>query len=414
MGESLRPLVKSITLEGFLSFGYAPRGLCEMPLAALNVIIGPNGSGKSNLIEALSVLRAVPRDLPLPIRQGGGVKDWLWKGSAGYGCAFSDGSGAGVPAARVELVFGEGWISRFERGDPAVRYRLVFGAEGDAFVLLDERLENAEVKPGQTKPYFYFGYENGRPMLNVKGGQRELRREDVDRTQSIVSQRKDPDAYPELTQLGELLGRIRIYRSWEFGPNASVRAACNLDVRTDHLTENFDNLPARLGVLKRNPIVKRRMVDLVRDLAPGLDDFDVIPEGGSLSLYLTEGDLSFPARRLSDGTLRYLCLVAILVDPDPSPMICIEEPELGLHPDVLPQLAALLLEASKRTQLVVTTHSDMLVDALSETPEAIVVCEKRDGATHLERLDAEKLKPWLETYRLGELWNRGEIGGTRW
>ena len=121
-----------------------------------------------------------------------------------------------------------------------------------------------------------------------------------------------------------------------------------------------------------------------------------------------------PATRLSDGTLRYLCLLAILCHPNPGPLICIEEPELGLHPDVLPKIAALLKEASERTQIIVTTHSDVLVDAMSDMPEAVLVAERSETGTKLERLDAEKLKPWLDKYRLGELWTRGEIGGTRW
>ncbi len=422
MAKTVHPPLKNLTLEGFLSFA---NNAGEFGLAALNVLIGPNGSGKSNLVEAFSVLRAVPRDLPLPIRQGGGVKDWLWRGSLGSeadragggwgrGSGFPDGSGAGIPAARIELVFSAGYIATFQGGHPAVRYRLVFGAEGDSFTVLDERLENVEASPGKPKPYFYFGYESGRPMLNVQEGRRELRREDVDPTQSILSQRRDPEAYPELGRLAEFLGKIRIYRSWQFGPDAGVRAACKPDVRTDHLSETFDNLPARLAALKRTPAVKKRLVELVRELAPGFDDFEVIPEGGTLNLYLTEGSLTTPARRLSDGTLRYLCLLAILVDPEPSPLIVIEEPELGLHPDIHVKLAALLQEASARTQLVVTTHSDILVDALTDTPEAVIVCEKIDGATQLRRLDAEKLRPWLEKYRLGELWISGEIGGMRW
>ena len=121
-----------------------------------------------------------------------------------------------------------------------------------------------------------------------------------------------------------------------------------------------------------------------------------------------------PATRLSDGTLRYLALLAILCHPKPPPLICIEEPELGLHPDILPHLAQVLREASERMQLIVTTHSDILVDALTETPEVIVVCEKHEGATRLKRLDRDELHPWLEKYRLGELWTRGELGGTRW
>ena len=412
LAEPLRPLLKSMTLKGFLSFGY---GAEEIHLEPLNVLIGPNGSGKSNLVEALSVLRAVPRDLPLPIRQGGGVKDWLWKAdSSREGDRPATGSGMDSSRASIELVFTEGQLARFNSGDPAVRYRLVFGAEGDSFVVLDERLENVEPRPGESKPYFYFGYERGRAVLNVKDGRRELRWEAIDRTQSILSQRRDPEVYPELGRLADVLARIRVYRSWHFGPDAAVRAACRPDVRTDHLSEEFDNLPARLAALKGNPVVKRRLVELVRELAPEFDDFEVVPEGGTLSLYLTEGDLSIPARRLSDGTLRYLCLLAILVDPNPPPLLAIEEPELGLHPDIHLQLAGLLRDASTRTQLVVTTHSDMLVDALTDTPEAVVVCEKVDGSTQLRRLDSENLKPWLEKYRLGELWTRGELGGTRW
>ena len=79
-----------------------------------------------------------------------------------------------------------------------------------------------------------------------------------------------------------------------------------------------------------------------------------------------------------------------------------------------PYLADLMITASKRCQLVVTTHSDMLVDALSETPESVIVCEKRDGKTKMQRLNRDDLKEWLETYRLGELWLKGELGGTRW
>ena len=416
LAEPLRPLLKSMTLKGFLSFGY---GAEEFRLEPLNVLIGPNGSGKSNLVEALSVLRAVPRDLPLPIRQGGGVKDWLWKGDSSKegdrpAADSGTGFGSGPSGARIELVFTEGQLAQFNSGDPAVRYRLIFGAEGDSFVVLDERLENVETRPGESKPYFYFGYEHGRPVLNVKAERRELRREAIDRTQSILSQRRDPEIYPELGRLADVLARIRVYRSWHFGPDAAVRAACRPDVRTDHLSEEFDNLPARLAALKGSPVVKRRLVELVRELAPEFDDFEVVPEGGTLSLYLTEGNLSIPARRLSDGTLRYLCLLAILVDPDPPPLLAIEEPELGLHPDIHLQLAGLLREASMRTQLVVTTHSDILVDALTDTPEAIVICEKVGGSTQLRRLDSDQLKPWIEKYRLGELWTRGELGGTRW
>lgn len=407
MAAPTHPLLKAITVEGFLSFGH---GTEDFPLEPLNVVIGSNGSGKSNLVEALSILRAVPRDLPRTIRQGGRVREWLWAPDA----PGAEGSTYGPPFARIGVVFAEGRIAR-HRSEPAVRYRLTFGAAGDSFAVLDERLENADKPLDEGKPYFYFGYENGRPMLNVQdGARRELRREDLDMTQSILSQRRDPDTYPELGRVADAFGGIRIYRSWQFGPDAAVRKACPADVRADHLSESLDNLPARLAVLKGKPLVKRRLIELIGELAPGFTDFEVVREGGALTLYLTEGDSPVPARRVSDGTLRFLCLIAILVDPEPPPLLAIEDPELGLHPDVQGPLAHLLLEASERTQLVVTTHSDILVDALTERPEAVVVCEKDGGCSRLERLDREKLSPWLGKYRLGDLWTRGEIGGTRW
>ncbi len=94
--------------------------------------------------------------------------------------------------------------------------------------------------------------------------------------------------------------------------------------------------------------------------------------------------------------------------------MCLEEPEIGLHPDMLRTLAALLIDASARMQLVVTTHSDALIDALNDNPQVVVVCEKKAGATTLRRLTKEELEAWLSKYTLGELWRSGEIGGNRW
>jgi predicted ATPase len=85
-----------------------------------------------------------------------------------------------------------------------------------------------------------------------------------------------------------------------------------------------------------------------------------------------------------------------------------------LHPDILPSVAKLMVEASHRTQLIVTTHSSALVDALTDAPEAVVVCEKEKGSTTMRRLDKDALKVWLDQYSLGHLWRTGELGGNRW
>jgi len=186
-------------------------------------------------------------------------------------------------------------------------------------------------------------------------------------------------------------------------------------MRNDVLEEDFSNLGLFLNRLKtRFPKAKKAILAGLKDLYDGVNDFEVFIEGGTVQVFFTEGDFVIPATRLSDGTLRFLCLLAILCDPEPPPLICIEEPELGLHPDILPKVADLLRAASKQTQLIVTTHSDILVDAMSETPQAIVVCSKTQGKTKMERLNPDDLGEWLKKYRLGQLWTKGQIGGTRW
>jgi predicted ATPase len=107
-------------------------------------------------------------------------------------------------------------------------------------------------------------------------------------------------------------------------------------------------------------------------------------------------------------------LLSILCHPSPPPLICIEEPELGLHPDVLPNLGKLLRETSEASQLIVTTHSECFVDSFTDIPESVLVAEKEERGTQICRLNETQLKPWLEKYRLGSLWTRGDIGGTRW
>lgn len=388
-------LLKSIKLTNFLSYGDKS---AVIHLNALNVIIGPNGSGKSNLIEAIELIRSAPKDLLTPIRDGGGVRDWLWKGSSK------------LPSASVDAVFAH--PDSINHTD--LRYFLSFTEVAQRFEILDERIEKECPDSGYDKPYFFYKFQNGHGVLNVKGNQRRLQHEEIDPTQSILSQRKDPDQYPELTYLGNTFSKFRLYREWSFGRYTIPRLPQKADLPNDMLEPDSSNLGLVLNRLRRDPDVKQRLLKALRVLYSGIDDFDVQIEGGTVQVFFQEGRISVPATRLSDGTLRYLCLLAVLCHPNPPPLICIEEPELGLHPDVLPTLAELLKEASERTQLIVTTHSEVLVDAMTDQPESVLVAEKGDNGTTLTRLNADKLKPWLEKYRLGQLWTRGEFGGNRW
>ncbi len=383
--------IHSISLKRFLSYGDQT---ISLPLEPLNVFIGPNGSGKSNLIEAIRFFRASPTELTSPVRdEGGGIQDWLWKG---------DGKGV----AKIELLI-DGPIK-------ALRHQIAFTAPSGRFELYDERIENAQADAGKDRPYFYYHYDCGHPVINVQEKTRSLRHEDVKPDESILSQRRDPDSYPEITYLGDQYTNFRIYRDWNFGRDTPIRRLQKTDARNDFLNENYDNLGLVLNSLERTPAVKRDIVEQLQNLYPQVSDFKILVEGGTVQVFLQEGDNLIPATRLSDGTLRYLALLTILCHPKPPPLICIEEPELGLHPDALGSLGDLLIAASKRTQLIITTHSDILVDSLSGTPESIVICEQHSEGSQLRRLKKEDMAKWLEDYSLGKLWRDGELGGNRW
>ncbi len=392
-------LIQRLQPRNFLSFGPDFPGL---DLRSLNVLIGPNGSGKSNLLEAISLLRAAPKDAPKEwrdvTRKGGGVAEWIWKGAKK------------ADKARVEAVLS------YPGGKQSLRHRMAFHAVSQTFALDDEQVENEAPYGQQQEPYFYYRYQHGSPVLNTVGHQqRQLARETIESDRSILAQRRDPEAYPELTWLAQSYEGIRIYREWAFGRGAVFREPQKADMRNDTLEEDFSNLGLFLNRLKtRFPAAKKAILGGLKHLYDGIQDFDVFVEGGTVQVFFTEGEFSIPATRLSDGTLRYLCLLAILCDPDPPKLICIEEPELGLHPDILPNVAELIMAASERTQVIVTTHSDILVDAMTERPESVVVCAKEEGQTQMERLKSADLEEWLKKYRLGQLWTKGEIGGTRW
>lgn len=388
-------MLHEIRANNLLSFG--PEGI-SLQLRPLNILIGPNGSGKSNLIEAISLLRAAPSHLASPVRDGGGIRDWIWKGDASS-------------IASLEVT------AENPNSDQLLRHRIEFRESSQKFELVDESIENARPYPGYPAPYFYYRFQHGVPMLSVQGKEterRQLRREDVSSDESILSQRKDPDQYPEITYLGQTYGRIRIYRDWAFGRYTAPRQPQKADQANDHLDAECANLGLVLNRLRLDPSIKKELLENLRQLYDGIEDYDVFIQGGTVQVFFQESGFSIPATRLSDGTLRYLCLLAVLCNPSPLPLVCIEEPELGLHPDMMPTLARLLKKASERTQLIVTTHSDIFVDEFTEDAEAVVVCSKSGGQTIMERLSENNLGEWLQRYRLGQLWTKGEIGGVRW
>ncbi len=398
--------IRSLEISGLLSF---PPDTPPFELHDLNVLIGPNGSGKTNILEALELLRATPTDFAAAIRDGGGATEWFWKGSPVSKVAKIEIETSGHPTSMRNL---------HER---PLRYRLEFGLAKTRIEVLDEAIEEAEPQTGHDKPYFYYRFEQGRPVINVRNeaapghrgkSTRHLQRQDLLPDQSVLAQIRDMDRYPEITRLGRQFGQIQMLRDWTFGRYTEVRNPQRIDLPDDRLFDNCHNLALVLHKLERNQKIWSEFNKMLKRFFPRVERMSTGISGGGLQIYLRE--MNFPsevsATRLSDGTIRFVALLATLLMPSPPPLICIDEPELGLHPDAVSLIADLMIEASERTQLIVATHSDALVSALSAKPEAVIACERVGAGTTMRRLDSAKLAHWLEEYALGDLWRMGELG----
>lgn len=358
-----KTLIKKLKLQNFLSYQKE-----EIELQSLNVLIGTNGSGKSNLIEAFRLLKAIPTDLMLPIRQGGGVNEFLWKGKNSV-----------VPTATLGVVL--------NNTEQDFYYELNFSSANQKLEILKEVIGNTEVNKEERLSLEQSVVAKG--LLNS----------------NLINQ--------ELFYLKNQFSDIGFYRDWHLGQGSTLRKPQHTDLPEHPLEEDGSNLGVVLNNLQYQ-LHSQNILQQFKKFYPTAQELSIKIYGGTVQIFIRENDFSqpIPAPRLSDGTLHYLFLMALLLDPNPAPLLCIEEPELGLHPDVLPTIAEILIEASQRTQLIVTTHSDILISALP--PESVLVCERDNNGSNLSRLNPEQLKEWLENYTIGDLWLMGEIGGRQW
>ncbi len=369
-------LLDSLHLRGFLSFGPWSE---PVALQGLNVLIGPNGSGKSNFIEAIELLHAAPTDFAAAIRIGGMPSDWIWHGTPGVFTAQIDAVTAGVM--------------------PNLHYGIEFIESGERLGIIDEVLKN-------TSGSVHYCRAEIIPLMRTP--------ESLATNQSILSHIRDYDNHPEITVTGNCFKNIQLFREWTFGRSSPLRIPQSANLPPDALLPNPINLGLVLNNLEHHPKWNpKRFNELMSRFLPRFTRLSTRILGGAVLVYLHEDGFGdpIPATRLSDGTLRILTLLTILLNPDPAPLICIEEPEVGLHPDVMDILAELLVEASSKTQLIVTTHSDSLVSALTSHAESVLVCEYGRNGTELRRVDSEKLQFWLDKYLLGDIWQMGELGG---
>ena len=391
--------IDRLRLEQILSFIDT-----TVELGPLNVLIGPNASGKSNLIEVISLLRAAPNGIEGQILQGGGVRQWLWLGDR-------TGAKRRTPGAHIqcELRLPVAPEAR------AQVYRLEFGEVDGGFEIGHERLSQ-KAEPGSKDQYFTREPKGVRFGPQVSELTKGMAATAISPKESVFARVKIPGDPTPITAVGQFFERIGIYREFRTGPRSQARSGVSAEARRDFLSDGADNLVMVLSELDFLGL-NDRIGDYLKRFCERFEGFKVRLGEGLARPYLRESGLTemLSGLRMSDGTLKFLCLLAILFHPNPAPLICIEEPELGLHPDAMRLVAEVLVEASERTQLVITTHSEALVDALTDRPESVLVCERDfDNGTQFKRLSSGDLDAWLEHYTLGELWRKGEIGGGRW
>lgn len=430
--------LSSITIKNLLSFG--PEGV-TLELQPLNVLIGPNGCGKSNILSVISLIQAAKRDIHEEMNKGGGAMSWFHRPIVG---------GEAAPRAAVATTW-----HLTEPDSVAHRFRHVLDltAAGGTVALGDESLQHHSsmaglagfaVRKGDRFPSSYLnmnelGGFNGltlHPAASPIRVSHVMYRDLADllpdsEAAKVIEKdfgsRRDVPEFPSdparcepnqslLTSVNtrSYIANCALFGDFDTSRTSPIRSMGHTSDRQDFLLPDGKNLALVLRNLEGKPKVRRRLLEELKTYCDRFDHFTQITHDTFVELILHEGDRPVPASRLSDGTLRYLCLLAILLHPSPPPLVMIEEPELGLHPDIIPQLGKLLIEASERTQLIITTHSDFLVDCFHGVPESVVVCEQENGETTFNRLDATELAPWLEKYRLGTLWTRGDIGGNRW
>lgn len=361
--------IQSLHLRNLLSFKDA-----HVDFRDLTVLIGANASGKSNLISSIGLLRGAAADFQSAVEEAGG-SSLIRK--------VSDAS----PAAALTC---KGAIREIE-----IEYQLAFRFDGETVAIETERLCLGDGTGAFDRHKDGSGPQSSETMLS--------------------GLRKYSFPAPP-SEFRRELERIRIYRGFDTGPGSVIRqGARRLILRG--LKEDGSNLAAvfdRMQIGGEIEPVERYL----RLLLERFREIKIKTANDFYHVVLAEQGLNsdLPASRVSDGTLRFLCLLAALFDSyAPWSPVCIEEPEAGLHPDALRLVAEALLEASLKRQIIVTTHSEGLVDALSSQPESVVICERdAEGATQFRRLDRSELSQWLDRYSLGEIWRKGEIGGNRW
>ena len=371
----------------------------------LNVVIGPNGSGKSNLLRTLELLSIAARGgLGIYVKAEGGIEPLMW-----------DGRAASI-RLRCKLSPADAW--RDPERD-SYTYDLSLGRLGvsSAYRIESEVLGNFhQVEMRTRQEPFKLLERDPRHAVVFDSEQKELvaHQDSVPEEETLLSLGAGPFTANRLIATHQLhMARWGIYQSFHTDRDAPIRASAVSRLETS-LNPDGQNLISVLHTLySTNRDFKDEVNTAMRTAFS--DDFDeiVFPPAADQRIQLRLRWRSLQreqsAADLSDGTLRFLFLLAALANPTPPPLIAIDEPETGLHPSMLPIVAEYARDAASRTQVILTTHSPDLLDAFGAESPTTTVVEWKDGQTVLRVLSGDHLKFWLKKYTLGELYRSNEL-----
>ena len=386
-------MLRKIRYQGFRSLRDA-----SLEPGALTILIGPNAAGKSGVIAGLHLIaEAVRTDVETALsRIGGAVGEVAFKGGTGESFELELDYFLPDPAA--------------PHSKTDMRYGIVVGTHADRVAAREERLKvkHRRSEPGAPLTWLSARHGKGRAIKDPETATREP----FDTGEPGVLALKALgflDAFPRIKALRSFI------EDWQFLAVhlEAVRVPRRAE-RARRLDTDGGNLANVLRTLSGTPTHDAIVEDLGL-LLESVEGVDTHVDRGQISLLLKERFFEAPVEAFaaSDGTLRLLCLVTALNLMPEHGLLCIEEPEHGLHPHVLGPLLDVIrgrCPASGTRQVLVTTHSTELVDA-AEVEEVVTVERGEDGATELTRLPGKELRRWLDDFRLGELWRMRQIGG---
>ena len=401
-----------IKIEGFRSFKRV-----ELDLAPLSVLIGPNNGGKSNFLDLMSFMaEAGEGRLEKGIDSRGGYSSIAfgphWLGDIVIEFRFKE-------LSHISFIL-EPPPDPLAKEKPDVRYKLALTSPFEPSTTSHVRVEEVAAELTSESPrqvslmkrdangcvFRWFHWDG------TEGS--EESKELESKSELAIFQVKDLRKYPIPYHLLKQLQAWTLYRDINVGPESPVRLPALLRP-TLRLSENGANLSSVLHSIQQGrPDIWEEILELLHTACPEFQDIRIPGGGGDGKVLLRWFEPPYEKEGvspnlLSDGTLKFLCLIAILKSPDPPPLICIDEPEIGLHPDWIKLVAEMMQSAAARTQLIVATHSPQIVAGLD--PEQVIITEKENGETRLRQLQRQDLEKWLKEFNLSDLWLAGHFGG---